>query len=86
MIVMIPTPLRSYTEEASKVSAQGSTIADVLRDLDQRYPGIRFRMIDEQDGIRAHIRIFVNGERCHNLDSILDESDEVQILQALSGG
>ena len=60
MKVLIPTPLRSYTQE-KEVEAQGSTIAELLSDLERRYPGIRFRMIDEQDRMRPHIRFFVNG-------------------------
>ena len=43
-------------------------------------------MIDEQDGIRPHMRIFVNRERVVSIDSVLEPDDEVQILQALSGG
>jgi molybdopterin synthase sulfur carrier subunit len=84
--VSIPTPLRSYTEQASFVRADGETIAALLWDLDGQYPGIRFRMIDEQDAIRPHIRIFVNRERQKDLDAALSTTDEIQILQALSGG
>lgn len=86
MRVSIPTPLRSYTGRASSVQADGETVAALLEDLDERYPGIRFRMIDEQGAIRPHIRIFVNGERRHAIDTALEAGDEVQILQALSGG
>ena len=85
MRVMIPTQLRSYTR-ASEVEAQGSTLAELLRDLDRRYPGIRFRMIDEQDAIRQHIKIFVNRETASSLDHPLRENDEVRIIGALSGG
>ncbi|HVO24246.1 MAG TPA: MoaD/ThiS family protein [Candidatus Margulisiibacteriota bacterium] len=85
MKVLIPTPLRSYTQQ-SAVEATGTTLAELLRDLDRRYPGIRFRMIDEQDAIRRHIRIFVNREQVYDLEWPLQPSDEVQILQALSGG
>ena len=85
MKVLIPTPLRSYTQ-SSAVEAVGTTLAELLIDLDRRYPGIRFRMIDEQDAIRRHIRIFVNGEQVRELSRPLHASDEVQILQALSGG
>ena len=66
--------------------ATGATLAELLADLDRRYPGIRFRMIDEQDRIRPHIRIFVNREQVHDLTSALSPTDDVQILQALSGG
>ena len=86
MKVLIPDPLRSYTEERRHVEADGATLNEVLADLDRRYPGIRFRMIDEQDAIRRHIRIFVNGEQVRALDVPLGSSDEVFIVQALSGG
>ena len=86
MRVLIPDPLRSYTEERRQVEADGATLGEVLADLDRRYPGIRFRMIDEQDAIRRHIRIFVNGEQARALDVPLSVSDEVFIVQALSGG
>src|SRR5687768_9980166 len=86
MKVFIPSPLRSYTEERNQVEADGATLAEVLADLDRRYPGIRFRMIDEQDTIRRHIRIWVNQDQVRALDVPLRGSDEVIILQALSGG
>jgi len=86
MKVFIPTPLRSYTQQRAEVDATGATLADLLVDLDRRYAGIRFRMIDEQDRIRRHIRIFVNREQRHDLSTVLSPTDEVQILQALSGG
>ena len=86
MKVSIPTPLRSYTDQEAVVEAAGSTVAEVLADLDARYDGIRFRMIDEQDRIRKHIKIFVNRERVTRLDLRLEPGDEIQILQALSGG
>lgn len=85
MKVLIPSALRSYTE-SSVAEASGSTLADVLADLDRRYAGIRFRMVDEQDRIRRHIRVFVNGEQVHDLAQRLAPTDEVVIVQALSGG
>lgn len=85
MKVLIPSALRSYTEH-SEAQASGATLAAVLADLDRRYPGIRFRMIDEQDRIRRHIRIFVNGGQVHDLAQPLTTTDEVVIVQALSGG
>ena len=85
MKVLIPSALRSYTE-ASEADATGATLAAVLADLERRYAGIRFRMIDEQDRIRPHIRIFVNGKQVQALSQPLRASDEVVIVQALSGG
>lgn len=85
MKVLIPSALRSYTE-AAHADAEGATLAAVLTDLDRRYPGIRFRMIDEQNRIRAHIRIFVNGTQVRDLAQPLQPTAEVCIVQALSGG
>jgi molybdopterin converting factor small subunit len=83
--VLIPSALRSYTERG-EAEASGATLDAALADLDRRYPGIRFRMIDEQDRIRRHIRIFVNGTQVHELARPLAATDEVVIVQALSGG
>ena len=85
MKVLIPSPLRSYTTN-SEVEAAGETLEGLLADLDRRYPGIRFRMIDEQGAVRPHIRIFVNGEQEFDLHRPLTAMDGVQIVQALSGG
>ena len=62
MKVKLPTPLVEYTGGVRDVEALGSTLNELLMNLDRRYPGIRFRMIDEQDRIRAHIKLFVNAE------------------------
>jgi len=85
MKVIIPSSLRSYTQQ-SEAEASGSTLSAVLADLDRAYPGIRFRMIDEQNRIRRHIRIFVNGDQVRDLSQPLRATDEVVIVQALSGG
>ncbi len=85
MKVLIPTPLRSYTK-AGEVDASGATLAGVLADLDRRFPGLRFRMVDEQDAVRPHIRIFINGEQVFDLGHPLKATDALQIVQALSGG
>ena len=86
MRVLIPTPLRSYTANAAAVSAHGTTLDQLLSDLDRQYPGLRFRIIDEQGSIRPHIRFFVNRFATRDLASALSENDEVMIVGALSGG
>jgi len=86
MKIRIPSPLRSYTKQQSEVSGSGSSLWEVLADLDKNYPGIRFRMIDEQDGIRQHIKFFVNNEETEKLDQPVAETDTVHIICALSGG
>ena len=85
MKVLIPSPLLSYTN-APEVEAAGTTLAEVLADLDRQYPGLRFRVIDEQDRMRRHMRFFINGEQVFDLAHALRPADSVQIVQALSGG
>ncbi len=85
MKVLIPTPLLSYTKER-EVEAAGATLMELLADLDRRYPGLRFRVIDEQDTMRPHMRFFVNGEQVFNVKQPLRPTDSVILVQALSGG
>ena len=84
--VRIPTPLRSYTGERKVVSASGATLGDVLDDLDRQFPGIRFRVVDEQGRLRQHVNVWLDEERCRDLAAPLVGVDEVVIMQALSGG
>ena len=60
--VFIPSQLHAYSGGASRTEAEGGTVGAVLDDLDGRFPGLKFRVIDEQDRIRPHMRIFANGE------------------------
>jgi molybdopterin synthase sulfur carrier subunit len=84
--VLLPTPLAEYTAHAREVQAEGSTIDELFHDLDRRYPGLRFRVIDEQDAIRPHIKIFVNRLQAASIASPLGPRDEVLVVAALSGG
>jgi molybdopterin converting factor small subunit len=86
MKVWIAQPLRSYTQQQTSVEASGATLTALLADLDRQFPGIRFRMIDEQDRVRKHMRIFVNRIPVEDLATALAADDEVHIFQALSGG
>jgi molybdopterin converting factor small subunit len=85
MKVLIPSPLLSYTKR-NRVEASGGTMAELLLDLDRQYPGLRFRVIDEQDRMRPHMRFFVNGKQVYDLARELGPDDAVHIVQALSGG
>jgi sulfur-carrier protein len=86
MRVLIPGPLRDYTANAAAVNADGLTLGSLLADLDRRFPGLRFRIIDEQGRIRRHIKFFVDGVQAKDLDPALDRATEVMIVCALSGG
>jgi len=84
--VKIASPLRSYTGGAASIAAAGATMDEVLADLDRRFPGMRFRMIDEQDRIRPHIRLFVNTREITRLAEPVARADTVHLICALSGG
>jgi sulfur-carrier protein len=83
--VLVPSALRSYTG-ASQVEAVGDTLVGLFADLDQRYPGLRFRVVDEQQRLRPNMRIFVNGVGVRDLRHALRPDDFVAIVMALSGG
>ncbi len=86
MNVRIPTPLRSYTAQAANVEANGTNLDEILIDLDRQYPGLRFRVVDEQGRLRQHMRIFVNETIVRDLSSKVTDNDVITLMQALSGG
>ncbi len=86
MRVFIPSPLRSYTDNRAEVDVGGGTLAEMLLLLNERYPGLRFRMVTEQDTIREHMKIFVNDHPVRDLGTSLKPDDQVHIICALSGG
>lgn len=87
MIVLIPGLLRSYTAGAARVEvAAASTLGEALSALDVRFPGMRFRIVDEQGEIRPHIKLFVDGELARHLAAPVAGCRELMIVGALSGG
>ena len=83
--VLIPGALRSYTR-AARVEAVGDTLLALFADLDRRYPGLRFRVVDEQQQLRPNMRVFVNGVGVRDLQQALQPADFVAVVLALSGG
>ena len=84
--VFIPTQLQSYCPGTSHVEARGSNVDEVLHDLDRRFPGIRFRIVVEQDRIRRHMRIFIGETAAREVSAVVGDDDELLIFGALSGG
>jgi molybdopterin synthase sulfur carrier subunit len=85
MKVLIPGALRSYTGE-SQVDAVGHTLDELFQDLERHYPGLRFRVVNEQNLLRPNMRIFVNGVGVRELRHALQPDDFVAVVLALSGG
>ena len=86
MIVHAGSVLDDYTRGRRRLEASGRTVAEVLDDLERRFPGIRFRVVDEQGAVRPHMRLFVGEEPVTSLQRRLGERDELHVLGALSGG
>lgn len=86
MKVRIAPPLQSYTNGLPEVEIDKPTLHEVLDELDKKYPGIRFRFIDEQDKIRKHMTIFVNGTTVKDIFIPLEANSEIFIVQLISGG
>jgi molybdopterin converting factor small subunit len=87
-IVRIPTPLRTLTGGADEVTASGSTVREVLDDLEAKHPGLRDRLLDEK-GVRRFVNIYVGEEDIRFLDGLktaLKAGDQISIVPAIAGG
>ena len=87
-IVRIPAPLRPLTGGKDEVSAQGSTVGEVIEDLERRHPGVRDRLLDEK-GVRRFINIYVGEEDVRFLEGLktpLKAGDSISIIPAIAGG
>ncbi len=87
--VRVPTILRTYTAGESEVSAEGSTLSEVLDSLDATYPGIKGRIVDEQGALRRFVNVYVGNDDVRFLDG-LDTSTadgaQVSVIPAVAGG
>ena len=86
--VRVPTILRTYTSGEKVVAASGSTLAELVSDLDARYPGIGDRLLDEK-GLRRFVNVYLNDEDVRFLDGLqtaVADGDSVTILPAVAGG
>ncbi|MFG2304916.1 MoaD/ThiS family protein [Actinacidiphila glaucinigra] len=86
--VRIPTILRTYTGGAKAVDGSGSTLDELLADLDTRHAGIRERIVDAGE-LRRFVNVYLNDEDVRFLDGIatkLTDGDSVTILPAVAGG
>lgn len=86
MQLVIPTPLRKYTNGQRAVETRGATLREMLDALEQDYPGFRFRIVNEQGQLREHIKLFINQRIAPDLDAAIQPHDEIRIILAISGG
>lgn len=89
MTVLIPTPLRRYTNGQSRVSVSGDNVAEILEVLDAEFPGLGERLRDDGGQIRRFVNVFVNGKNVRDLNGLqsqLSPGDEIGIIPAMAGG
>lgn len=87
--VKIPSPLRGLTGERATVDAAGSTLAELVEELEGAYPGMRERLLEADGQLRRFVNVYVNGEDVRFLEGIgtaVSEGDEVSIVPAVAGG
>ena len=87
--VRIPTTLRTLTGGEKKVSVEGSTVAEVLANLEAVHPGFSSRILDEEGNIARFVNIFVSDDDVRFLDGLatpVPDGAEVSIMQAVAGG
>jgi molybdopterin synthase sulfur carrier subunit len=88
--VKIPTPLRGLTSDQDTVGADGAnTVSEAIVNLEQQFPGMRERLLDDTGELRRFVNIYVNGEDIrfmNGLDTTIKSGDEVSIVPAVAGG
>ncbi|MEU4197052.1 ubiquitin-like small modifier protein 1 [Kribbella sp. NPDC026611] len=87
--VRVPTILRPYTQGASEVSAEGTTLTEVLDSLDTSYPGIKARVLDESGELRRFVNVYVNDDDVRfasGLQTEIKDGGQVSIIPAVAGG
>lgn len=87
--VFVPTPLRRYTAGQSKVKADGSTVSEVISQLESSYPGIGEKLLDENGNVKRFINVFRNDDEIRTLNGMattVGESDTISIVPAMAGG
>jgi molybdopterin synthase sulfur carrier subunit len=87
--VLIPTPLRRFTDGEARIVLQGSDVAEVLDALEAQHPGIGERIRDESGQVRRFVNVFVNGRNIRDADGVatqLGPGDELGIIPAMAGG
>jgi len=87
--VLIPSPLLSLTNNQSEVTANGSSVKEVLEDLEKQFSGFKERLFDDSGLLRRFINIYLNEEDIRFLDgenTKIKDGDEISIIPAIAGG
>ncbi|HET7831371.1 MAG TPA: MoaD/ThiS family protein [Gallionella sp.] len=87
--VFIPTPMRKFTQNKSRISLAAGTVAALFAELEQSCPGVSAQIYDAEGAIKRYINVFVNGKDIRNLAGVqtpVEDRDDVYIVPAMAGG
>ena len=87
--VRVPTILRTYTAGESEVTASGTTLAEVLDDLDANYSGIKARVLDDEGNLRRFVNVYVGNDVVRFLDNLATptpDGTQISVIPAVAGG
>ena len=87
--IIIPTPLRKFTNQQTRITVEGKTIKEAFSDLILNYPDVKKNLIDENEKIRGFVNIFLEDEDIRNLqeeETIIQPNSVISIIPAIAGG
>jgi adenylyltransferase/sulfurtransferase len=87
--ILIPTPLRPYTDKQDAVDASGATVGELLADLTRRHAGLKAHLYNEQGKLRSFVNVYVNDEDIRYLQkeqTPVNAGDTVSIIPSVAGG
>ena len=87
--VLVPTPLQRFTNDQATLECGGSNVGELFDDLEQKFPGIKSRLCDEEGKPRRFLNFYVNSEDIRFLQGVetpLKDGDEVSVVPAVAGG
>ena len=84
--VRVAPLLYSYTGGLKTVEVEAASVGEAIAAVDRRFPGVAFRVVDEQGGVRPHVNIFLGEQSVRDLDTPVFAGAEIYIVGALSGG
>ncbi len=87
--ILIPTPLRPYTDKQDAVDAAGATVGELLTDLTTKHAGLKAHLYNEQGKLRSFVNIYVNDEDIRYLEkeqTAVKADDTISIIPSVAGG
>src|SRR5262245_49941245 len=87
--ILIPTPLRPYTDKKEAVEAEGATVGDLLADLTKKHAGLKNHLFNEQGKLRSFVNIYLNDEDIRYLQkeqTPVSSGDTISIIPSVAGG